>query len=91
MRPSNPELQPLRVYDEEGMIVICVKRQPSLVVSPYQLSQLQSILNSDPGLLNIANYLVRELGEDAPERLKEASRKCGIGLTVEDTGSCYGV
>lgn len=86
-RPLNPEHQTVRVYSEKGMAVICVKRQPSIALSYHQLQQLQTLLSVEPGILDTAAYLVRELGEDASERLKEASRKAGL----EDDGASYGV
>lgn len=86
-RPINPEHQTVRVYNEKGMAVICVKRQPSIALSYHQLQQLQTLLSVEPGILDTAAYLVRELGEDASERLKEASRKAGL----EDDGASYGV
>lgn len=79
IRPINPESAPVRVYSEKGMAVICVKRQPSIALSYHQLQQLQYLLSVEPGLLDTASYLVRELGEEASERLKEAARKSGIG------------
>ena len=86
-RPLNPEHQTVRVYNEKGMAVICVKRQPSIALSYHQLSQLQYLLGVEPGLLDTAAYLVRELGTDASEKLKEAARKVGL----DDTGDAHGV
>lgn len=79
-RPRNPELEPVRVYNEKGMVVICVKRQPSIALTYHQLQQLQYLLGVEPGILDTAAYLLRELGpENASDRLKEASEKVGLG------------
>jgi len=91
MRPRNPELESVRVYNEKGMAVICVKRQPSMALSYHQLAQLQYLLSVEPGILDTAAYLVRELGTDASEKLKEASRKAGLEYPSEDTGGAHGV
>lgn len=91
MRPLNPETsQPIRVYDEKGMAVICVKRQPSIALSHHQLQQLQYLLSLQPHILDTAAYLVRELGADASEKLKEAARKAGLDSREGDTGGCCG-
>lgn len=86
MRPVNPESAPVRVYNEKGMAVICVKRQPSIALTYHQLVQLQYLLSVEPGILDTAAYLVRELGEDASNKLKEASRKAGL----DDVGGSEG-
>ena len=91
MRPINPESAMVRVYDEKGMAVICVKRQPSIALSYHQLAQLQYLLSVEPSILDTAAYLVRELGENASERLKEASRKVGLEYPSDDTGEGHGV
>lgn len=91
-RPLNPESAPIRIYNEKGSAVICVKRQPSIALSYHQLAQLQYLLSVEPGLLDTAAYLCRELGEEASERLTDAARKSGIDLdNQEDEGSIYGV
>lgn len=78
-RPRNPELELVRVYNEKGMAVICVKRQPSIALTYHQLQQLQYLLGVEPGILDTAAYLLRELGsENASNRLKEASEKAGL-------------
>ena len=87
----NPEHAPLRVYSEKGVAVICVKRQPSITMTYHQLQQLQYLLSLDPGILDTAAYLVRELGEDASERLRDASRKIGFEYPSDDTGGAHGV
>jgi hypothetical protein len=92
MRPKNPELEPVRVYNEKGMAVICVKRQPSIALSHHQLQQLQYLLGVEPALLDTAAYLVRELGSEASNRLMAASEKVGLGVDKEsDNGSYHGV
>lgn len=92
VRPINPESAPVRVYDEKGMAVICVKRQPSIALTYHQLQQLQYLLGLEPSLLDTAAYLVRELGEEASNRLKVASEKAGLGVDKEgDNGSYHGV
>ena len=79
-RVINPESAPVRVYDEKGMAVICVKRQPSIALTYHQLQQLQYLLGVEPALLDTAAYLIRELGpENASDRLKAASEKVGLG------------
>lgn len=78
MRPVNPESALVRVYDENGMAVVCVKRQPSVALTYHQLQQLQYLLNADPYVLDTAAYLIRELGDDASDRLKDAARKAGF-------------
>ena len=90
-RPINPESSPVRVYDEKGMAVICVKRQPSIALSYHQLQQLQYLLSVEQGILDAATYLVRELGEGASEKLKEAARKVGLEYPTQDTGDAHGV
>ena len=91
MRPINPESATVRVYDEKGMAVICVKRQPSIALSYHQLQQLQYLLSVEPSILDTAAYLVRELGEDASERLKEAARKAQVDFICNGTGEGHGV
>ena len=80
-RPINPETsQPVRVYNEKGYAIICVKRQPSIALTHHQLQQLQYLLGVEPALLDTAAYLIRELGpENASDRLKAASEKVGLG------------
>lgn len=92
MKPINPELEPVRVYNENGMAVICVKRQPSISLSHFHLAQVQYLLTVDPSVFDIAAYLARELGEDARKKLFEAVSKAGIfELPSEDTGEAHGV
>lgn len=90
-RPINPESSPVRVYNEKGMAVICVKRQPSIALSYHQLQQLQYLLSVEQGILDAATYLVRELGEDASEKLKEAARKAQLDYLYGDNGGSHGV
>lgn len=82
VRPINPESAPVRVYDEKGMAVICVKRQPSIALTYHQLQQLQYLLGVEPALLDTAAYLVRELGEEASNKLNDAARKSGLGYDI---------
>jgi hypothetical protein len=86
MRPVNPESATVRVYDEKGMAVICVKRQPSIALSYHQMQQLQYLLSVEPGVLDAAAYLVRELGQEASEILKQASRKAGFDESIDAGG-----
>ena len=89
-RVINPESAPVRVYNEKGMAVICVKRQPSIALTHHQLQQLQYLLGLEPALLDTAAYLVRELGPDnASDRLKVASEKAGLGVDKEGDNGCY--
>jgi hypothetical protein len=78
MRPVNPESAPIRVYNEKGMVVLCIKKQPSVALTFHQLQQLQYLLDIEPGVLDTAAYLRRELGEDAGERLRKASDKAMV-------------
>lgn len=78
--PKNPELSPLRVYVEDGMAIVCVKRLPSMVLELEELAQVQYLLSLSPKVIDAASYLVRELGpENASNRLKVASEKVGLG------------
>lgn len=92
-RLINPELNSVRVYGEKGMAVICVKKQPSIPLTYSELQQLQYLLSVEPGLLDTAAYLLRELGsENAFEKLKKASDKLSLETYKEDdNGSYYGV
>lgn len=83
-RPVNPESQPVRVYDEKGVAIICVKRYPSFTLTYHQLQQLQWLLGLEPGLLDTASFLRRELGDDAVEKLTVASDKVGLGGSTCD-------
>jgi hypothetical protein len=87
----NPETsQPVRVYcsDTSDQVVVCVKRYPSIPLSYHQLQQLQYLLGVEPGLLDTAQFLRRELGDDASGMLKDASRR---EVLIEDEGAYYGV
>lgn len=89
MRPINPESAPVRVYNENNMAVICVKKQPSIALTIHQLQQLQYLLSVDPSLLDTAAFMLRELGQEASVNLTNASRKAGLNDEFE--GESHGV
>ena len=84
IRPINPESASVRVYDEKGVAVICVKRYPSFTLTYHQLQQLQWLLGLEPGLLDTAEFMRRELGDNAVEKLTVASDKVGLGGSTCD-------
>lgn len=84
VRPINPESAAVRVYNEKGMAVICVKRYPSMALTYHQLSQVQYLLGLDPHVIDVAAFLSRELGEEAELKVEEAAAKSGLELAIYD-------